>query len=262
MSLTMAVAAVFMVFSYIQSREEEWAKRYGDEVPVVIAKSDINELASIKEGMIDVKNIPKDYRAPGYTTEKKDVVGFIALVPIRAGEQITNNKIGAMGMRTGISRQVAPGKRAVSISVTETTGVSKLVKPGDRVDIIAVLDPPGAQGRGNQTAKTILQDIPILAVGKYITSHIPRREEKDESGKVIVRNLQENDGYSTITVEVDPTNAQMLALLIASSGTTLTLSLRNNDDTERVSMPALSQREVVGADPQVNAPRVPAAVKQ
>lgn len=257
MSLAMALAAVMMIYSYIDSREKEWAKRYGDEVPVVIAKRDIGELESIKESMLEVRNVPKDYRMPGYTTDKKDVVGFIALVPIRKGEQFTNNKIGGLGMRTGLSRQVAPGKRAVSLSVSEISGVSKLIKPGDRVDLIVTMDPPGATGKGSQISRTVLQDVPVLAVGKFVTSHVPRRVERDESGREIVKNLQENDTYSTITLEVDPPNAQLLAYINGVGGAQITLSLRNNDDTERVILTSTTARDLLGADPA--SARAPAA---
>jgi pilus assembly protein CpaB len=260
MSLTMALLATFMIFSYIQSREEEWAKRYGDEVPVVIAKRDINELESIKESMIDVKNIPKDYRSPGYTTNRKEVVGFIALVPIREGEQITNNKIGPLGVRTGLARQVAPGKRAISLAINEVTGVSKLLKPGDRVDVIIVMDPPGSTGKGTQIAKTILQDVPILAVGKYVTSHVPRSEEKDETGKTIVKNLSEMTSYSTITLEVDPPSAQTMAYINGAGGVSVTLTLRNNDDTERLVLPVTTARDILGVEAAA-APRAPAAAR-
>ncbi len=260
MSLIMALAAVLMVYSYIDSREKEWSKRYGNEEPVIVARKDINELKEITKDLIEVRNVPKDYREPGATTSEKDVVGFVALVPMRKGEQITYNKIAGLGVRTGLSRQVSPGKRAVSMNINDVTGVSKLLKPGDRVDVIAVIDPPGSTGKGNQISKTILQDVPVLAVGKFITSHVPRREEKDESGRVIVRNLAENDAYGTITVEVDPPNAQVMAYF-NNGGGSLTLSLRNNDDTERVVLAPTTMRDMLGND-GTGAPRAPAAAKQ
>jgi len=77
-------------------------------------------------------------------------------------------------MRTGLAPQVTPGKRALAISVGETTGVSKLVKPGDRVDLIAVIGP-----KDGRVAKTILQDIVVLATGRAVSGNIARQLEND-----------------------------------------------------------------------------------
>jgi len=252
-SLGMAIAAVMMIFSYIDSKEKEWAKRYGDESTVIVAKKDINELDQINETMLDEKVIPKEYQDKNAYTNKKDVINMISLVPLKKGEQISFNKIGTLGLRTGLARQVSPGKRAVSIPVNEITAVSKLLKPGDRIDIIVVVDPPGSSGKGSQIAKTLLQDIPIIAVGKFVTAQVHRYTGKDESGKDVVRNLHETDAYSTITLEVDPPNAQTVAYLTGVPGVSFSISLRNNDDTERVVLPPVTMNDILGNDAGRNA---------
>lgn len=257
-SLLMALAATFMVWSYIDSKEQEWAKRYGDESTVVIAKKDISELDQINEMMLDEKVIPKQYQDAQSFQKKKDVLNMIALIPIRKGDQISANKVGPLGLRTGLSRQVAPGKRAISISVTETSSVSKLLKPGDRIDILVTVEPPNATGRGNQVTRTLLQDVPVLAVGKFVTSQIHRSVTKEEGGREIVKNLHENDAYATVTVEVDPSNAQVIAFLTGAPGMGFTISLRNNDDTERVALPPLHMGDILGGDLNRGAPAAPA----
>lgn len=247
-SLAMALAAVFMIYSYITSKEQEWAKRYGDEIQVVVAKSDISELDQINETMVDMRTIPKEYADKGAHTKIESVRNLIALVPIKKGEQISFNKVGTLGLRTGLSRQITPGKRAVSIPVNELNAVSKLLKPGDRVDIIVVAEPPGSSGRSNQVGKTLLQDVPVLSVGKFVTSQVHRYDGKDDSGKEAVKNLHESDAYSTITLEVDPPNAQLLAFVTSVSGVNINLSLRNNDDTERVALPPITMNDVLGGE--------------
>jgi Flp pilus assembly protein CpaB len=49
-------------------------------------------------------------------------------------------------------------------------------------------------------------------------------------------------------LEVEPAQAQMIVLLMASSENALTLSLRNNDDNERVQIPSATIYEVLGPD--------------
>jgi pilus assembly protein CpaB len=252
LSVIMAGIAVFFVMSSVSSIEEEAKRKFGDDVTVLVAKEDIKEMDSIVDGMIEPKVVPRRFVEPAaiafntlvkaesndYAMETKRIVGNIAIVPIKKGEQLSLNKITEPSMRTGLSPQVTPGKRAISVPVDETTSVSKLIKPGDRVDVIAVVDVSGgAGGRESKVAKTIMQDVVILAVGRNITNNLARKIDVDAgTGKARVRSLTEYDGYSSVTIEVDPNQAQMVAAVTASSGSRLIMTLRNNDDTDRTNL--------------------------
>ncbi len=280
LSLVMAVLAVFFVESYVSSIEEKADKKYGTQVLVVTAKEDIKEMATINETHLELKLIPKKFLEPvAISYEKKDkdnkevirdmkeLSGAIALVPIKKGEQITLNKITEPGMRTGLAPQVTPGKRAIAIPVNEITGVSKLVKPGDRVDMIAVFSADGGGEKNSKIAKTVMQDVVVLAVGRFVTNNVGRLEEKDSFGKKSrIRALSEFDGFASVTIEVNPEQAQLIALLLAGENS-LTLALRNNDDSEREEiMNATTAYDVFGRDimklrSQTNSlsPRMPAS---
>jgi pilus assembly protein CpaB len=252
LSIFMAGIAVFFVMSSVSSIEEEAKRKFGDDVTVLVAKQDVKEMDTIVDGMIEAKVVPRRFVEPAaiafntlvnadsndYAMETKRIVGNIAIVPIKKGEQLSLNKITEPSMRTGLSPQVTPGKRAISIAVDETSSVSKLLKPGDRVDVIAVVDAGGgAGGRDNKMARTILQDAVILAVGRNITNNIARKIDVDAgSGKTRVRSLTEYDGYSSVTIEVDPGQAQLVAAIAAGSGNRIILTLRNNDDTDRTNL--------------------------
>ncbi len=247
-SMALALMSVFMIYSYISSREEEYKTKYGSEIAVVVAKTDIKEMGEIHANQVEIISKPKQFVEPGKTTSKEEVVGFISSVNIRKGEQITLNKIVAPGVKTGLARQVSPGKRAMSIPVDDNNAVNRLLKPGDRIDLIATIDPPGG-ARGSQISKMILQDALILAVGEWATTQAPRRVEKDDStNKDVVVNLNmRRDLINTITIEVDPTAAQHVSLL-KNTGSAMTVLLRNNDDTERVLVGGSTLMDVLGAD--------------
>jgi pilus assembly protein CpaB len=271
LSVIMAGIAVFFVMSSVSSIEEQAKQKFGDEVTVLVAKGDIKEMDTILDTMIEPKSVPKRFVEPAaiafntqvkedsndYAMETKRIIGNVAVVPIKKGEQLSLNKITEPSMRTGLSPQVTPGKRAMSISVGETESVAKLIKPGDRVDVIAVMDFSGGQGgRDTKVAKTILQDVVILAVGRNITNNLARRLDMDpNSGKAKVRSLTEYDGYSSVTLELDPGQAQLLAAITGGNGNKLLLTLRNNDDSDRTALGASSARDALS-----DAPRVPAAV--
>jgi pilus assembly protein CpaB len=260
LSLVMAVIAVFFVQSYVTSIEDEAKKKFGTEVLVLKAKTDIKENDTINETMIEFALIPKRFLEPGAVSptdggkdankEGKGVKAFagtVAIVPIKKGEQITHNKITEPGARTGLAPQIAPGRRAISIPVNEISGVSKLIKPGDRVDIIGVIDTGG--GKEGKIAKTLLQDVVVLSVGRRVANNIARAIEADSfGGKDKIRSLAEDTSFTSVTLEVEPQQAQAMALVINNGDTALSLSLRNNDDTERSNIGATMVQDILGPD--------------
>jgi pilus assembly protein CpaB len=259
LSLFAAAVAIFFVSTYVGSIEEEAKKKYGTEILVIVASKDIKEMETITETSLEFTLIPKKYLEPAAVSVKKDeddkgtskalkgVAGTIAIVPIKKGEQLTYNKITEPSMRTGLATQIAPGRRAISVPVNEVTGVSKLIKPGDRVDLIAIIDM--GQGKENKFAKTVLQDVVVLSIGRYITNNAARLVEAEPGGggKDRIRNLSEDFSFASVTFEVEPAQAQVVALLLAN-GDPLTVSLRNNDDVDRTNVQSIFMSEVLGAD--------------
>ncbi|MBY0470118.1 Flp pilus assembly protein CpaB [bacterium] len=259
LSLVMAGIAIYFMYSYVSSIEDAARKEYGTKVLVLKAKRDIKEQESIDETMFELEVIPKRFREPASiyfekseadketTKSLKELSGLVAVVPIKKGEQLTHNKLTEPSIRTGLAPQVAPGRRAISIPVSEVTGVSKLVKPGDRVDVIAILDIGG--GRENKVAKTILQDVVVLSVGRYVSNNVARVVDVDSiTGREKVRPLSEDASFSSVSLEVEPVQAQALALVMANGDNAVSLSLRNNDDTDRVGLGAMNLGDVLGPD--------------
>ena len=247
-SLALAGMAVFMIYSYITSQEQSLKEKYGIETTVLIAKKNIAEMAEITDNSLTTDKKPQSFVEPGADKIKvQDVVGLIAMVPINKGEQITLNKLMQPGIATGLSRQISPGKRAVALPVDDNSAVGRLLKPGDRIDLMTTIDPPGG-AKGSQMSKIVAQDLPVLAVGEYITTTAPRREEIDfTTGKKLIRNLNVEHNYNTITLEVDPQTAMSLALL-RDGGSRISVMLRNSDDSERVNIPAITLLDVLGPD--------------
>jgi len=267
LSLVMAALAVFFVQSYVTSVEEDARAKYGSEVLVVVAKKDIKEMDTINETHFETKRVPKKFLEPAAIAFQhrelneddnkilKDLVRNVALVPIKKGEQLTINKLTEPGVRTGLAPQIAPGRRAITIPVSENTGVGKLIKPGDRVDVIGILD--SGKGKEGKLARTILQDVVVLAAGRAVTNNIPRIIENDGPGsKDRYRSLAEDTTFNSITLEVEPVQAQALALVMANGDSAIYLSLRNNDDSERQNFPGTIFTDLVGPD-IVRLPRTP-----
>lgn len=262
LSLIMSVLAVLFVQSYVNSIEEEARKKHGTEVLAVVAKRDIKEMEMISENMLELKEIPKRYLEPSAISQDKkesnhenqtnnqtikNLAGMIAIVPIRKYEQLSYNKVADPSIRTGLSPQITPGRRAIAIPVSEFSGVAKLIKPGDRIDLIAVIDTGG--GKENKISKTILQDVAVLSIGRYITNNVARVVEVDPSGgKEKTRSLAEDFSFSSVTLEVEPAQAQLLALIMNSGENSYVLTLRNNDDLEKINIPSIMIGDIIGVD--------------
>lgn len=259
LSVVMAVIAMMFVESYVSSIEDKAKKEYGTEILVVTASKDIQEMQSINETMLSLKTVPKKFLEPAAISftgdakkaesDLKDLAGTVAIVPIRKGEQLTFNKLTEPSIRTGLSHQVKPGYRAISIPVDPVSGVGKLIKPGDRVDIIITVQVDSQ----NSVTKTLMQDVPILATGKNVTNNIARLIEKDPGSKIAkVRSLASDDRYGTVTIEVDPSQAQLVAYAVSSAKKgSIVLTLRNNDDTERNSLRPVSKSDMLGGDSKI-----------
>ncbi len=247
-SFVVAFLAVAMVYSYVDSTEESYKLMYGTEKAVVIAKKNIKELDILDESNLTLINVPAKFVQPGSSANINDFKGVLAIAPINEGEQITRTKVTMLGARTGLARQIAVGKRAVTIRVNDETGVAKLLKPGDRVDVLSTIDPSGSGNKLFLETRTILQDVLILATGKFVTNTVPGIYESDpfkQETKTMVK-LQEYTQYSNITLEVDPFQAQ--TLVYAAKNLDIYLSLRNNDDNLKDELGKTMMKDLMGKD--------------
>src|SRR4051812_36933118 len=111
LSVLAGVFASFLLYSYSQEKKAEYDKKFGSTKTIIVAKQNIREMETIFDTMIDVKSVPSEYVAPGALTNKEEIVGKVAAVPIEKDQQIPKNMLLTPGPDTGISNQVALNKR-------------------------------------------------------------------------------------------------------------------------------------------------------
>jgi pilus assembly protein CpaB len=131
---------------------------------VVIAKSNITERSVIGADGLEERQIPLTYIHPQAARRKTEIAGRIATADITAGEQVLTGKVAARDARAGLSYQIPPGKRAVTIAVSEVKGVGGFIAPGDMVDVIVTVPAPG----GSQMTKALLQGLAVLATAQKV----------------------------------------------------------------------------------------------
>ena len=229
LSIGLAIFAVMLVYSYTQEKSQALTKRFGTKTTLVVSTRDINEMETLDESMLELTEVPMDFAQPGHVRNIEDAIGLVALAPIQSREQILDNKIIKPGPVTGLSLQVTPKSRAMTIPIDEMRGVAKLIKPGDRVDILAALD---VRSRGGNTRhiKTILQNVVILATGLNVVNELPRLHEQVGSSDFI-KNIRSNVDFSSITIEAEPEDIQKLVYILSTSPGSLFLALRHPNDS-------------------------------
>ncbi len=239
-SLFAGLAAAVLTRTYLTMKEGEikaakqrLVDRYGTMVALVFKRA-IPAGSVISAADIDRRIVPKiGMRGQALTEENRaSIIGRKTVVGHNAEEVIFWSDIeGGNPAASGLSTDVKRQMRAMSINVSGAASVSGMVKPNDHVDVIGTFDFPGGDGklrRGDPITCTILQNVLVLATGK-------------ETAKSHVRELGfKSSGYSTVTLEVTPREAEMLAFAEQIKGR-LILTLRNRNDTS-------SEKEL----PQVN----------
>lgn len=178
----------------------------------------------VSRGMLGTKVVPAaGLRGQALTLENLgDVIGRRMIFPHKRGDVMFWSDIEGGNPRIeGLAAIVKKGMRAVSINASGAASVTGMVNPNDHVDVIGTFTFPDESGKRDQAALvtcTILQNVLVLATGKFTAKMAGR----DASGSP-------QGAYSTVTLEVTPREAEMLAFAEQMRGR-LSLSLRNRSD--------------------------------
>ena len=244
-SIGTAIFAVMLLYSYTQEKSAQISKKFGAQTSIVTAVRNIGEMETLDDSMVQLKEYPSSFVQPEAMLDIEDVVGLVALAPITEGEQILRTKLTRPGPMTGLSLQVSPTRRALTIPIDEMRGVAKLLKPGDRVDVIVALDVRDGPVQRREV-KTLMQDVLILATGIKVVNELPRVFE-EISGENFIRNIRPATNFNSITVEADPGDIQDLVYVLSTSPGSLFVSLRHPSDHKRlVHLPTTSLRKILG----------------
>lgn len=232
---------------------------------IVVAKQAIPAYTSITSEMVTTTEVTSGTYLAGTADKPEAVVGTIAQSPIGAGQIVYTNQISRIDLIAGgnpLFMTLKDGQRAMSLSVNDVTGVSNLLRVGNRVDIIAVYNGKEASGTSvHGLATTVLQNVPILAVGKQYESTpgtpAPTASQSDGSGKSggsgdqgsssssSSSSEQQNSEYSTVTFQLSSLqDGEKLALAMNLENVEIYLALRSQNDNEIVQLPTINATEV------------------
>jgi pilus assembly protein CpaB len=224
--ILMVVAVVCgLVASYLTSRmlAQNSAPAEEEKVKILVAKAKIPMGTKIKDP--EKFFVEKEFTKG--SEPKKAIASFDQLKDkslnktINAEVHVTPDDLMSKEQE-GLSADIPPGMRAVTIQVRSDTGTAGFILPHSRVDVVHT-----TRTENGPLSRIILQDVLVLAVD---TTHV---REGDKNAIPA----------STCTLQVKPDDAERLSLAVSMGE--LRLILRAQDDHEHVSSRGAQPGDVI-----------------
>lgn len=233
-------AAVFYLL-VLGSRERALSGQY-ETAKVLVARVDIPERTLIKEGLLDVVEVPRKFVAQDAVeirvpTDIRMITNLVNRVRIPKGNQISQSIMMPLSPESGLSLKVPPGYRAAALGIDAE--MRSLVKPGDRVDVLVTFDALMADGRKEKATATILQNILVLAVGRNLGAGMTAsqfRASSDAEDRTAA--FAEK---AAISLAVNPRELQFLALAAQQGVTSIGLRSPGDDNLHPVQISLMRQ---------------------
>ena len=227
--ILLLLAVVFGILAFVltnQQLQAEKARTRGEveEYAVIKVTRDIAPNEELKNGDL-VRSVEKVQSAAVMTPfiswkQAEEIVGRRVNTGIAAGNLLRWDMLKERERTQGFPNEITRDMRAITIKVDAVSANAYLVRPGDYVDLIGTFRFPDMRGDASldMTTLTLLQNVKVLSIG-------PRW------GRVVNMSSDPNMNvsYSTVTMLLTPAEAEMI--VFAQNKGTLTLSMRNFDDT-------------------------------
>lgn len=220
-ALLIAGLAFLMNWRYLHG-ERERLGLFASQVKVIVPKRDLPAMTVLT---IDDLALREEFKsAVGknafFEDDLDSVLGKRLMFPVRRGDILLWSQVDMpRRIRSGLSHVIEKGKRAISLSISGAPAVSGLVQPRDKVDIMGTFTFPSRTNpkQVESVTLTLMQNVAVIATGSEI------------AGQRSAASRNRQSGYSTITFEVTPREAELLVFAQQTRGQ-LYLSLRNPDD--------------------------------
>ncbi len=274
LALALGVIAVILVQVYIRDIEKK--HEVEDTVSVLVAAKNIPAGTAVTGTQITTEKVPRQFLNPNAVLPKELelILNQTTSIDLQKGQQILWTDF-VSEKETGLATVIKEGERALTLDVNDRTGVSGLLKPNDHVDIIGTFQVPKEvkidagdlrkfQGdfsyQFEQVTVTLLQNVTVLAVGKYIgtedfgpgamfpaASGMRGSLGMDAAAQTAAKRLQDKMSYRTVTVLVTPLEAELLVHAMLTGE--ITLALRNPEDLmTELKLPNIKFTDVVKSE--------------
>jgi len=139
----------------------------------------------------------------------------VVLRSIQINEPVLVSKLSGAGGKATLSTILDKDMRAVTIRVNDENGVAGFVLPGDRVDVLLTREENQAARVKNPITDILLQNVKVLGIDQ-------KANDNEDQPKVV----------RAVTLEVEPFDAQKLALAVTVGSLALALRHEANADSD------------------------------
>ncbi len=197
-------------------------EREVSEVDVLTVTRDFAVGETIKAEELVWAPWPKSNVVEGYYVQTtvpasiEELTGAVVKQALYKGEALLPQKVVKKGEQGMLATLMDPEMRAISIEISAESASGGFILPNDRVDVILTYDQNADPDRGiiaRKIATTIVKNVRVLAIDQNF-----KVNEEGETSRL----------GSTATLEVNPTEVELLAL--AQERGEVTLALRPLDN--------------------------------
>jgi pilus assembly protein CpaB len=187
-ALICGVASALALFSYLQRMEKKVTatSRY---TQIVVASRELPIRSRLKKEDLRLVRIPRSAKEDGDLISLEEAVGRIITVKLLQGQRLKKEHLLPQGQLAGLSHEVPPLWRAVTICADDMNSLCGMLQPGDRVDLLMTT-------QDESESLVLAADRQVLAVGQQ--TGLQKGDQESKS--------------NTITLLVKPQEAQRIAL--------------------------------------------------
>jgi pilus assembly protein CpaB len=207
------------------------------DVEVLVAAHDLPAMSVVDSGAVTLKKVPKSEVPANALLNSVQVVGKVITDRMLEKQVFTKNCFAREGTGVYLASAVPPGKRAMSITLTDWSGMAGLLYPGSVVDVLVSFKSLGDVKVDEMMATTLLQGLQVLAIG---SQSIAQDQFQDKETGALAARGQINTRM--VTLLVDPKQAEILQLAMQNGS--ISLSMRNPLDTSREARRLTRAREI------------------
>lgn len=208
------LVAAYAAKNYLKEKEVQAAEDQTVAVPMAVTDLPAERIVT-KDDIMVMRLTPQQIESlnvPGPFLDRSfEIVGRQLKVAVPQGQVFAINSLYPRGTGPSVADRLAPGERAVTIPFTGSIAQTGLIVPGAAVDVVFRTQPNQAQGL-EETTVTLLDRVRVLAVGRET-----------------FEGAQGAAAGGTVTLAV--TSLQARALHVVEGRGSLSLVLRNADDT-------------------------------
>lgn len=210
------LVAAYAAKSYLQEKEAQAATGPAMvNVPMAVADLPAERIVTKDDIMViplTQKQLEEYDQYIPYMMRSHEIVGRTLSKPMARGSVFQIANLYPVGVGPNLADRLEEGERAVTIPFTGSIAKTGLVKPGSIVDVLFRTQEDGGEALG-ETTLTLLEKVRVLAVGQQTFEHA----------------VGTGDTGGTVTLAV--TALQARALKVVEDRGSLTLVLRNGDDS-------------------------------